>query len=81
MTKEQFDAGIGEFYDKEAITKVYALIGPREDDAYMIIDEWGERYQECKGGLLIDQGKTFHYLPYETIIALTGMCAAQDYKF
>ena len=31
MTKEQFDAGIGEFYDKEAITKVYALIGPRED--------------------------------------------------
>lgn len=73
MTKEQFDAGIGEFYDKEAITKVYALIGPREDDAYMIIDEWGERYQECKGGLLIAQGKAFHYLPYETIIALTGV--------
>ena len=39
----------------------------------MIIDEWGERYQECKGGLLIAQGKTFHYLPYETIIALTGV--------
>lgn len=73
MTKEQFDAGIGEFYAKEAITKVYALIDPREDGAYMIIDERGERYQECKGGLLIAQGKTFHYLPYETIIALTGV--------
>jgi hypothetical protein len=29
MTKEQFDAGIGEFYEKKAISKVYALIGPR----------------------------------------------------
>ena len=63
MTKEQFDAGIGEFYDKEAITKVYALIGPREDEAYMIIDEWGNVTRSAKGAYWLPRVKPFIICP------------------
>ncbi len=73
MTKEQFEEGINSFYKNKAITKVFATIGPRDEDTFAIMGERGIRYQESKGGILINQGKTFHYLPYETIIALTGM--------
>ena len=73
MTKEQFEEGINNFYKNKAITKVYARIGPCEEDSFMIMDEYGDLYQASKGGILINQGKTFHYLPYETIIGLTGM--------
>ena len=73
MTKEQFEEGINKFCKNKAITKVYAMIGPSDEDAFAIMGERGLRYQESKGGILINQGITFHYLPYETIIALTGM--------
>ena len=73
MTKEQFEAGINNFYKNEAITKIYARIGPRDEDFFAITGERGICYRAGKGGILINQGITFHYLPYETIIALTGM--------
>lgn len=76
MTKEEFDAGIGAFYEKEAISKIYAVISPREEDErFIIANDYGELYQERTGGILIDQGrgKTWHYLPYASIIALTGL--------
>ena len=73
MTKEQFEEGINNFHKNNAITKVFARIGPSDEDAFAIMGERGIRYQESKGGILINHGKTFHYLPYETIIALTGM--------
>ena len=73
MTKEQFEEGINNFYKNKAITKVYARIGPGEEDSFVIMGKLGICYQASKGGILINQGKTFHYLPYETIIALTGM--------
>lgn len=72
MTKEQFEEGINSFYKNKAITKVFAVIGPRDEDSFVIMGERGICYQASKGGILINQGKTFHYLPYETIIALTG---------
>ena len=90
MAKEQFEEGINNFYKNKAITKVYARIGPGEEDSFVIMGKlgicyqasnWSICYQASKWGILINEGKTFHYLPYETIIALTGMCAAQDYKF
>lgn len=71
MTKEQFEEGTSEFLERGVI-RGYALIGPREEDAYLVIDEDGDLYYNCEGGILINQGKTFHYLPYESIIALTG---------
>ena len=73
MTKEQFEEGINNFCKNKAITKVYAMIGPSDEDSFVIMGEWGICYQASKGGILINQGKSFHYLPYETIIALTGM--------
>lgn len=72
MTKEQFEEGIGEFWER-GVNQGHALIGPGDEDAFMIMDEYGELYDNCKGGILINQGKTFHYLPYESIIALTGV--------
>lgn len=73
MTKEQFEEGINNFHKNKAITKVLARIGPSEEDCFVIMGEWGICYQASKEGILINQGRTFHYLPYETIIALTGM--------
>ena len=73
MTKEQFEEGINNFHKNKAITKVLARIGPSEEDYFAIMGEWGICYQASKGGILINQGTTFHYLPYETIIVLTGM--------
>lgn len=72
MTKEQFEEAIDEIFNKDA-TKVYALISPREDDAYIIINNGRDLFEECETGVLITQGKTYHYLPFETIIALTGV--------
>lgn len=71
MTKEQFEEAIDEIWNKDA-TKVYALISPQEDDAYIIANKGFDFFKECETGILITLGKTFHYLPYETIIALTG---------
>ena len=73
MTKEQFEEGIDNFYENTAITEVCAMIGPRDEDYFMIMGERGLCYQTGKGGILIKRGKTFHYLPYETIIALSGV--------
>lgn len=73
MTKEQFEEGINNFHKNEAITKVFAMIGPRDEDSFVIMGECGICYKASKGGIFINRGKTFHYLPYETIIALTGM--------
>ena len=73
MTKEQFEEGINNFHKNKAITKVLARIGPSEEDYFAIMGEWGICYQASKGGIFINRGKTYHYLPYETIIALTGM--------
>ncbi len=71
MTKEQFEEGINEMFNRGA-RKVYALIGPQEDDAYIIANNDYDFFKEFETGLLIIQGKTFHYLPFETIIALSG---------
>ena len=71
MTKEQFGEGINEMFNRGA-RKVYALIGPQEDDAYIIANNDFDFFKECETGILITHGKTFHYLPFETIIALTG---------
>lgn len=73
MTKEQFQEGINNFHKNEAITKVFAMIGPRDEDSFVIMGGYGICYQTGKGGILIKRGETFHYLPYETIIALTGV--------
>lgn len=72
MTKEQFKRGIDEFYAHMATEQILALIGLGEDDYFLIADEYGEHYQDCEEGILITQGKIYHFVPYETIIALTG---------
>lgn len=72
MTQDQFDDGIGALYAKKADKKIFAYISPNEEDAILIEAETGIRFYEEEAGILIPQGKTFYYLPYDTIIALKG---------
>ena len=72
MTKEQFDEGMAALEEREAVSNVYAVIGSGEDDNIIIIRGMRDLYQDCGAGIIIAQGRRAYYLPYDTIISLTG---------